>query len=328
MKALALFSGGLDSLLAIKLIVNQGIEVIALHFVTPLSNFDKDKEDALRQKVAGLGAQLKIIYLYDDFTEILKNPRFGYGKNLNPCIDCKILMLKHAARLMDELSASFVVTGEVLAQRPKSQHRETLRLIEKNCGLESLLLRPLSANFLEPTLPEKEKWVNREALFDFNGRSRKPQFKLADSLGIKNFAWPAGGCLLTISSFCTRVEDLLKHDECTPENLELLKIGRHFRLSRSFKLIVGRNENENNEILKLALNRDIIFEPLELPGPTGLGKGVVDCDTKTASCRIISGYTSQNKEATKIIIRIFPEVNSETVSAAALDENKLKQFRV
>ena len=328
MRALALFSGGLDSLLAIKLIVNQGIEVIALHFVTPLSNFDKNKEDALCQKVTNLGAQLKIIYLGDDYVKILKTPRFGYGKNLNPCIDCKILMLKHAARLMKELSASFVVTGEVLAQRPKSQHRETLRLIEKNCGLENLLLRPLSAKLLEPTLPEKEKWVNREEFFDFNGRSRKPQFKLADSLGIKDFAWPAGGCLLTISSFCARVEDLLKHDECTPENLELLKIGRHFRISGSFKLIVGRNEKENNEILKLASNGDIIFEPLELPGPTGLGKGSLNYDTKIISSQIIAGYTSQNKEATKIAIRIFPETGSETVSAATAGENKLKQFRV
>ena len=328
MKALALFSGGLDSLLAMKLIINQGIEVIALHFVTPLSNFDKNKEEILRKKVTELGGQLKIIYLGSDYVQMLKNPRFGYGKNLNPCIDCKILMLKHAARLMEELGASFVITGEVLAQRPKSQHRETLILIEKNAGLAGLLLRPLSAKLLEETFPEKEKWVNRQVLFNFNGRSRNPQFKLADSLGIKNFAWPAGGCLLTISSFCGRVEDLLKHDECTSANLELLKIGRHFRLSKSFKLIVGRNEKENNEILKSAADRDVIFEPLELPGPTGLGKGFANESAKAISSQIIAGYTSKNNGAIKVTIRVFPQASSETVSVAPIDENKLKQFRI
>ncbi|MFA5008106.1 MAG: tRNA 4-thiouridine(8) synthase ThiI [Candidatus Omnitrophota bacterium] len=328
MKALALFSGGLDSSLAAKLIVNQGMEVIALHFVTPLSDFDKNKEDSLRKKVTGLGAQLKVIYLGDDYADIIKNPQFGYGKNLNPCIDCKILMLKRAKELMSELSASFVVTGEVIAQRPKSQHKETLRLIEKNSGLKDLLLRPLSAKLLEPTLPERKNWVNREALLGFSGRSRNPQFKLAESLGIKNFAWPAGGCLLTIPSFCGRVEDLLKHKECNPKNLELLKIGRHFRLSESFKLVVGRNENENNEILKLAADKDSIFEPLDLPGPTGLGKGFADCSIKAIASQIIAGYTSKNNEATKITIRIFPREEKEIFSASAIDADKLKQFRV
>ncbi|MDD4183079.1 MAG: tRNA 4-thiouridine(8) synthase ThiI [Candidatus Omnitrophica bacterium] len=328
MKALSLFSGGLDSSLVIKLMVREGIEVIALHFVTPLSNFDKNKEEALHKKVTELGGKLKVVYLGDDYAEIIKNPKFGYGKNLNPCIDCKILMLRYAARLMSELGASFVVTGEVIAQRPKSQHKETLKLIEKNSGLEELLLRPLSAKLLEPTLPEREKWVNREALFGFNGRSRNPQFKLAESLGIKDFAWPAGGCLLTIPSFCTRVEDLLKHNECNPQNLELLKIGRHFRLNESFKLIVGRNEKENNEILKSAANGDAIFEPLELPGPTAVGKGVFDEGIKTIASQIIASYTSQNKEAVKVTTRIFPQDNTETISAAAVDENKLKQFRV
>ncbi len=328
MKALALFSGGLDSSLALKLIINQGVEAIALHFVTPLSHFDKEREAFFHQKVSELGATLKIVYLGGDFAEIVKNPRFGYGKNLNPCIDCKILMLRHAKKFMNELGASFVVTGEVIAQRPKSQHKETLKLIEKNSGLEDLLLRPLSAKLLEPTLPEREKWVNREALLGFNGRSRNPQFKLAESLGIKDFAWPAGGCLLTIPSFCTRVEDLLKHNECNPQNLELLKIGRHFRLNESFKLIVGRNEKENNEILKSAANGDIIFEPLELPGPTAVGKGVSDEGIKTIASQIIASYTSQNKEAVNVVARIFPQDNTETISATAADENKLKQFRV
>jgi tRNA U34 2-thiouridine synthase MnmA/TrmU len=328
MKALSLFSGGLDSSLALKLIINQGVEVIALHFVTPLSYFDKEKEAFFYQKVSELGATLKIIYLGGDFAKIVRNPRFGYGKNLNPCIDCKILMLCCAKTIMSELGASFVITGEVVAQRPKSQHKETLRLIEKNSGLEGLLLRPLSAKILEPTLPERESWVNREALLGFNGRSRNPQFKLAEKLGIKNYAWPAGGCLLTNPSFCTRVSDLLWHNECTPDNLELLKIGRHFRLNKNFKLIVGRNEKENNDILKFAADKDTVFEPLTLAGPTALGKGVLDQELKTAASRIIAKYTAKNNEPVEVAVRLFPLEEKEIISVFPIDENKLKQLRI
>ncbi|MDD4954998.1 MAG: tRNA 4-thiouridine(8) synthase ThiI [Candidatus Omnitrophica bacterium] len=328
MRALTLFSGGLDSSLIIKILVSQNIEVIALHFTTPLSNLDKDKEEILHKKVAELGGRLKVIYLGKDFAEILKNPRFGYGKNLNPCIDCKILMLKHAKQLMAELGASFVATGEVIAQRPKSQYKETLRLIEKESGLCDLLLRPLSAKLLEPTLPEREKWINRDELFDFNGRSRNQQFKLAEHFGIKNFAWPAGGCLLTTPSFCGRVEDLLKRSQCTPENLELLKTGRHFRLSENFKLIVGRNEKEDNEILKLALDEDIIFEPLELAGPTALGKGIASADINHLASRIIAKYTAKNNEAVEVTVRIYPRDEKEIISAFPIEDDKLKQLRV
>jgi tRNA U34 2-thiouridine synthase MnmA/TrmU len=299
MKALSLFSGGLDSSLALKLIINQGVEVIALHFVTPLSYFDKEKEAFFHQKVSELGATLKIIYLGGDFAKIVRNPR-----------------------------ASFVITGEVVAQRPKSQHKETLRLIEKNSGLEDLLLRPLSAKILEPTLPERENWVNREALLGFNGRSRNPQFKLAEKLGIKNYAWPAGGCLLTNPSFCTRVSDLLWHNECTPDNLELLKIGRHFRLNKNFKLIVGRNEKENNDILKFAADKDTVFEPLTLAGPTALGKGVLDQELKTAASRIIAKYTAKNNEPVEVAVRLFPLEEKEIISVFPIDENKLKQLRI
>lgn len=323
-----LFSGGLDSLLTVKLMVKQGIEVIALHFVTPLSNFDKDKEESLAKKISELGAGLKVVYLAEDFAEILKNPVFGYGSNLNPCIDCKILMLKYAKALMKETGSSFVATGEVIAQRPKSQHKETLRLIEKNSGLEDLLLRPLSAKLLNPTLPEREKWVNRDLLFGFNGRSRNPQFELAKNLGITTFAWPAGGCLLTVPSFCGRVKDLLMLNQCTHANLSLLKIGRHFRLSENFKLIVGRNEKESNEILKLAADKDIIFEPKELAGPTALGKGVPDEDAKSIASRIIAKYTAKNGESVEIAIRTFPLEGKEIVYASPIEDDKLKQLRV
>ncbi len=175
MKALALYSGGLDSSLAVRLILDQGIEVIALHVITPLSRFDEAKSKFMQEQLEGMGAKLKLIYLQDDFAAILQNPKFGYGKNLNPCVDCKILMLKYAKFLMREMEASFVVTGEVLAQRPKSQHRDSLHVIEKESGLRDLVLRPLSAKLLKPTLPELNGWVDRERLLAFNGRSRNPR---------------------------------------------------------------------------------------------------------------------------------------------------------
>ena len=328
MKALALYSGGLDSTLAIKVIANQGVEITALYFFNPLSRHDKNKEEALAQKAKELGAGFKSIYLADNFIEILKNPKFGYGKNLNPCIDCKILMLRITKKLMPELGASFVITGEVLAQRPKSQHRETLDLIEKRAGLQGLVLRPLSAKLLEETIPEIKGWVKREALFDFNGRARNPQIELAKQFDIKNYQWPAGGCLLTVSSFCTRVEDFLKNIELTPENLELLKWGKHFRLSPDFKLIVGRNEEENKILSSLAREGDVCFEPKVLAGPFGLGRGKLTDDVKKVSGRIIARYTDNSGATVEISIRDSQSKKEEVVYVSGLDEKTVKELLV
>jgi tRNA U34 2-thiouridine synthase MnmA/TrmU len=328
MKALALFSGGLDSTLAIKVILNQGIEVIALYFLTPFSRCDEEGKKLLIKKAKEqLGIKLKIIYLGENYLEILKNPEFGYGKNLNPCIDCKILMLKEAKKLMQVSGASFVITGEVVGQRPKSQHKETLELIEKKAGLERIVLRPLSAKLLPPTIPEANGWVRRENLFDFNGRTRTPQIKLADSLGIKDYAWPAGGCLLTISSFCVRVKDLIEHNELNDSNTRLLQVGRCFRISPSFTLIVGRNEKENKNILDLAEEKDIIFEPKELPGPTGIGRGTFNGNVKMICSRIIARYTVPNGKEVKIAVKNLPQ-EEETILAESIDEENLKKLMI
>ena len=308
MKALALYSGGLDSTLAIKIIAAQGVEVIALHFLTPFSKCEGEQIKKITSKVKDqLGAEIKIISLGEEFLEIVRHPRFGYGKNLNPCIDCKILMLKQAKQLMRELGASFIITGEVLGQRPKSQYKDTLRLIEKQAGLEGLLLRPLSAKLLPPTIPEIDGWVKREQLFDFNGRSRTSQMKLAGKLGIKEYAWPAGGCLLTISSFCTRVKDLLEHNELTCDNVILLHLGRHFRLSPALKLVVGKDEKQNLKLLNLAKERDIIFEPQELPGPTAIGRGKLEQGLKILAASIIARYTAQGAKDIKVLVRNIPQ---------------------
>ena len=327
MKALALFSGGLDSTLAIKLIRAQGIEVIALHCITPFARYEKEEKERLAQKLKEqLGAELKVIELGDEFLEIVKNPKFGYGKNLNPCIDCKILMLQHARQLMKAFDASFIITGEVVGQRPKSQHRDTLRLIEKGAGLEGLLLRPLSAKLLAPTVAETKGWVKRENLFDMNGRTRKPQMQLAEKLGIKDYAWPAGGCLLTVSSFCGRVKDLLEHNDLTRDNVRLLHIGRHFRVTPFFKLVVGKDEKQNARLLDLAKPADVIFEPHELPGPTGLGRGMGDDNAKVVASEIIARYSALGNEEVRIIIRSALPEKEEVVFARGIDEKKLREF--
>ncbi|MEI8349521.1 MAG: 7-cyano-7-deazaguanine synthase [Candidatus Omnitrophota bacterium] len=328
MKALALFSGGLDSTLAVKVILNQGVEVIALHFLTPLSCTDAVHQEALRKKVQEqLEVELKIIKLADDYLEILKHPVFGYGRNLNPCIDCKILMLKHAKALLSETGASFVVTGEVLGQRPKSQHKDALGSIEKCSGLEGLLLRPLSAKLLPLTVVEEKGWIKREDLYGFQGRNRTPQINLAKQLGIQDYAQPAGGCLLTNPSFCPRVKDFLEKDGIDLHSLELLKWGKHFRITPTFKLVVGRDEAENKLLMEHIQKGDIIFEPQELPGPTAIGRGIINDEIKTLCSCIVARHTVSDGRQVKITITADDGVR-QVVLASGIDEIRLKELLI
>jgi tRNA-specific 2-thiouridylase len=246
MKAIALISGGLDSNLAAKLIQEQGIDIIPVKFKIPFLHGNKDEAGD------NLSVKLKIIDIGNDFLKMLKNPEHGYGANMNPCIDCKILMLRRAKELMPEFGAAFIITGEVLGQRPMSQNTKTLYTIVKKAALEDLVVRPLSAKLLPQTLPEKEGWINRRNLLDFNGRSRKPQIELAKVFGFKDYAQPAGGCLLTDPAFSRRLKDLIIHQDLNINNVELLKIGRHFRLTSKTKLVVGRNEGENERLVEFA----------------------------------------------------------------------------
>lgn len=297
MKAIALISGGLDSILAAKVIQNLKVEVMPLHFSIPFShNAKKSSLEIKNMVLKNLGTELRDENLAEEFLEIIKNPEHGFGSNINPCIDCKILMLKKTKELMKEWEAKFVITGEVLGQRPMSQNRNTLTIIEKKSGLEGLLLRPLSAKLLSPTIPEQEKWVDRERLLDINGRGRKPQMELAEKLGIKDYAQPAGGCLLTDPEFAKRLKDLITHNELNLENIELLKIGRHFRMSADAKLVVGRNEKENEKLLKLAKNNDFIFMPSRTAGPTALGRGGFNEELIRHSYKIVWRYCDKNGE--------------------------------
>jgi tRNA U34 2-thiouridine synthase MnmA/TrmU len=309
MKAIVLISGGLDSILAAGVIKGQGVEVIPLNFKIPFCH--RSKRSAQEEGAAAvlvrdvLGVDLLSVDISGDYLELLKKPRYGFGANMNPCIDCKILMLKKARGLMDALGASFLVTGEVLGQRPMSQHRRALEAIEKDSGTAGLLLRPLSAKFMPETLPEKNGWVRRDELLDFSGRGRSRQFELAAKLGIKDFAWPGGGCLLTDPQFAKRLKELMRRGELKLPDIELLKLGRHFRISDKTKLVVGRNEEENILLEKLAKEGDHLFYPNEITaGPTSLGRGDFDEEMILLASRITCRYCDlQGASGTEIICR-------------------------
>jgi tRNA-specific 2-thiouridylase len=279
MKAIALLSGGLDSTLATKVIMEQGVDLVALNFVTVFCTCTNRGATCLasQKAVETLGIPLKVFNVSEEYLSVVKHPKHGYGRNMNPCIDCRIFMLKKAKAHMEESGASFIVTGEVLGQRPMSQRRDAMRLIEKEAGLEGFILRPLSAKVLPVTVPEKEGWVDREKLLKIQGRSRKPQMELAEHYGIQDYPCPAGGCLLTDPGFAKRMKDLMVHDpNFSLNDVHLLKMGRHFRFSPGAKLVVGRQEEENQKIQTFAQGEDILLKVSSFPGPLSLLRGKLD----------------------------------------------------
>lgn len=294
-KAIALYSGGIDSLLAILLIKKQSIQVIAFKFITGFDSKVEDNRDIAKK----FSFELEKIDIREKFIEIVKNPKHGYGKNLNPCIDCKILMLNEAKIRMDDYKASFIITGEVLGQRPMTQRREIFSLMEKETLLKGLILRPLSAKLLFPTKPELEGVVNRELLYDIFGRTRKPQLSLAKEFGVEKIPQPAGGCLLTDPNFCKKLKDLLVNNEMSIENVELLKIGRHLRVSEKCKIIVGRDKKENETLLK---NYSGLFlYPADFKGPVVAVQGQYD-EKEIETAASICVYYSKRKK-TEIVVR-------------------------
>ena len=266
MRAISLFSGGLDSMLAIKLMTDQGIDVTALYVKTGFgSTHDITEALAARAQMAGadfLMADVREEYIQD----ILFDPVYGYGKNFNPCIDCHGYMFKIARKMMEDVGASFLVTGEVVGQRPMSQRADALKQVSKLAGdkEEKLILRPLSAKLMEPTTPEINGWVDRERLLDISGRSRDRQLAMAAAYGWDDYESPGGGCLLTDPAFSAKLREFVAHDELEVADIDLLKFGRHFRLPDGAKLVVGRHK-EDNEALQKIDNPD--YRPIRLPVP-------------------------------------------------------------
>lgn len=268
-KALVLMSGGLDSILAARLLQEQGIEVEAITFITPFFG------QANAQKAAGqLGIKLHVVDITSDHMKMLKEPKHGYGRFMNPCVDCHALMIKRAGELMRDLGADFIATGEVLGERPKSQNRRALGIVEEESGMQGFVLRPLSAKLLEPTVPEEKGLVDRNRLLDIRGRSRKPQMELAKRYGITDYPSPAGGCILTDPMYSIRLRNLYKIEENpTPKEVNLIKIGRVFLSSEGALIIVSRNEEENKRMLELAEEGELIFEAEDYPGPLTIVPG-------------------------------------------------------
>jgi hypothetical protein len=286
-RALGLLSGGLDSMLAARLLLEQSIEVLVLAFVTPFFGSEK-----ARRAAGQLRLPLRVIDLTIPHWALLKNPRHGFGKNLNPCIDCHALMLREAGNLLDPLGADFLFTGEVLGQRPFSQTKPSLRAVEKTSGYPDLILRPLSALLLPETRPEREGLVDRSRLLDISGRSRRRQIALAEQYGLKDYPNPAGGCLLTDPLFTRRLRELWDHSP-DPEmrEVELLKVGRHFRLASGCKVVIGRNQRENEAIEAQAGTQDGKARALGYPGPVALIIGQPETADWEQAAQLTAAYS-------------------------------------
>lgn len=284
--AIGLFSGGLDSILAFKVIAEQGINVTGITFETPFFGASKARITA-----EILGLPLVVLDITDEHIRMLLAPRYGYGRNMNPCIDCHTLMVKIAGERMEKEGADFIFTGEVLGERPMSQGKQSLHIVAKNSGYPDRLLRPLSAKLLPETEPEISGKVDRSRLLDIQGRGRKRQMAMAAHYGITSYPPPAGGCLLTDPVFSHRLRDLFKHHPgCRIRDIELLKVGRHFRLDNATKAVVGRNASDNETIERLAQDNDAVIRIDSYPGPTVLIPGGGDERSRLLSSGICARY--------------------------------------
>jgi len=324
MKALSLFSGGLDSSLASKIIQKQEIQVEGICFISPFFNAKK-AEIAAHE----LGIPLHIIDISTDLIVLLQSPVYGFGKGANPCIDCHILMVKKAGSLMEKIGASFLISGEILGQRPKSQNRWALDIVEGKSGWKDYLLRPLTARNLPATLPEREDWVKREGLLDIKGRTRRVQLEMARSLGIKSFPTPAGGCLLTDPIFSKKIKHLLKGGKLSLNEIELLKLGRHFLLKEGVKLIVGRNKIENTMILQLAIEGDTCLQAVDYPGPIGLlRKRDADDEILLLAASITARYSDAPHARTKVEYSRLPQKEKRYIEVIPVKDEKLETLGI
>ncbi len=338
-KAVALISGGLDSLLATRIILEQGVHVEGINFYTGFcveghthAIRKKDKAKPKRNNALWtaeqLGIKLHIIDIVEEYKDVLLNPKHGYGANLNPCLDCKIFMVDKAKQWAEENGFDFIITGEVIGQRPKSQRKETMPIIAQESGANDRLLRPLCAQNLPETLPEREGWVDRTRLHGFSGRSRKPQIALANEFELEDFAQPAGGCcFLTDPSYSAKLGDMWQHQGSKDYELDdimLLKVGRHVRPNDRFKLIIGREEGENN-FLQGYRNQFIHMKVKDHAGPLVLLDGKPEAGDLELAARII-GRFSQGKMADEISVGITkPGLDEIIVSAKPMGPTDIPQ---
>jgi tRNA U34 2-thiouridine synthase MnmA/TrmU len=275
------------------MIKDMGIDVVALNFVPPFSEREAKKDEGHKNKAVEmaeqLGVELKIMNPFAELIEIIKKPKYGYGSGINPCVDCRIMKFRIAKKYMEEAGASFIITGEVLGQRPMSQNSRAIKIIENESGLAGLILRPLCAGVMEPSIPEQKGWVDRSKLRSIEGRSRAEQLDMVEEFKIMNHENPAGGCLLTDKHFAVKAMDLIESGMFDADNAMLFVNGRYFSVSKKFKLAVGRNAQENAIIKNFASAGDLLIEAGSR-GPTALGRGELNDDNMALAMKIAAHY--------------------------------------
>jgi tRNA U34 2-thiouridine synthase MnmA/TrmU len=310
-------------MLAAELIRAQGINVLGLFFETPFFTSKKARESA-----QSMGLPFKVVDITRRHLNVVKRPKHGYGGNMNPCIDCHALMFKIAGEMLKKEGAEFVLTGEVMGQRPMSQNKKSLALIASESGLDGLLLRPLSAKRLPVTIPEEKGWVKRELLMGFQGRSRKPQMELAQALNIKGYPSPAGGCLLTEEVFSRRLKDLFS-SQSDPDlrEIEFLKVGRHFRISPHTKIVVGRNKSENEKIHALTEKKDLVLTSASVPGPTVLFLGDFSDSALELTAAITVAY-SDSEDSETIPVRVVGGSEDRMLMTEVHEKREFKRYMI
>lgn len=325
MKALGLLSGGLDSTIAVKMIIERGIDVEALNFVTPFCLCRKGGCGAV-EAAKTFNIPLKMVSAGTDYLRVIRKPRYGYGKNMNPCVDCRIFMLKKAKKYAQTIGAEFIFTGEVLGQRPMSQHKGALELIERKAGLRGKIVRPLSGKLLPKTEAEEKGLINEEVLLDINGRSRKRQLELVKEFNITNYPCAGGGCLLTDREFANKLRDLFQHKKrVTIKEVNSLKVGRHFRFGEN-KIIVGRNEAENGILLRTKRKTEYYFEVPDCGSPITILQG----PKTTKAIEIAAGLTAfySDKKSDKVQVKFGQRALRKSIDIAMPKLNEVESLRV
>jgi tRNA-specific 2-thiouridylase len=328
-KAVGLLSGGLDSILAVRMMMDQGLEIIAVNMKTPFYSCESKGKCYSALTAERFKIHLREIYGDEDFLEMVKKPRYGYGKNMNPCIDCRIYLFGKAKEIMEEEKADFVFTGEVLGERPMSQRRGAMSLIERESGLKGRILRPLSARLLEPTIAEEQGLVDRTKLLDIQGRSRKPQLALAKEFGIDEFPTPAGGCLLTDQTFSVKLKESFEHGEDSLRYVTFLKIGRHFRLPSGVKVITGRDRSENETLMSLSHPEELKLTAHEHKSTFALLLGSPNEENLKLAAEICARY-SDGKDCLILPVRVWrvSESQYQIIQANPMEPSLLESIRI
>lgn len=343
-KAVALVSGGLDSMLAAKIMQMQGIQVLGIHISTGFCTIQKRRRVALPSNIpdpklrlealhaaAQVDIPIEIIDVSEQYLPVFLNPKHGYGSHMNPCQDCHAFMLSQAKKYMEQAGASFIITGEVVGQRPNSQKRHLLFQTEKESGLKGLILRPLSAKLLPPSIPEQEGWVDRESLYDISGRGRKVQIELAEKYGFTEYAQPSGGCCLLVDeAFSQRLRDFLAHNPPSALNqdeIALLSVGRHLRLPDGVKVIIGRHEGENYFLDRAKRPGDWRFEAVDAIGPVAVAPGPLTPEQSSNIAGIVAGYTKKRSDPIVTISIEGPGIKLH-IDAEPVENDRLLEYNI